>query len=382
MLMNFEALVKHISTIQSTLQAQAAHAVNLSLTARNWLMGCYIVEFEQNGEDRAAYGEQLLKKLEQRLNVKGLNERRFREFRRLYLVYPQLKEPVAQYIVSQSQIRHTMSAEFIEPIRRLPSAESATNIRRMSSAELDDAKRWMIPADKLFNRLTYSNLMLISTIDNPVKRAFYEMETIRGCWSYKELERQINSLYYERSGLSKNKEALSALVQQQAAPLQPKDVINTPVTLEFLGLNDRALVTESDLEQSILDNLQHFLLEMGHGFCFEARQKRILIDGDYFFADLVFYHRILKCHVIVELKIDKFRHEYASQLNMYLNYYKAEVMQSDDNPPVGILLCTEKGDTLVKYATAGLDPNIFVQKYMIELPSEEEIKKFISTASY
>ena len=380
--MDFEALVKHISTIQSTLQAQAAHAVNLALTARNWLMGCYIVEFEQNGEDRAAYGEQLLKKLEQRLNVKGLNERRFREFRRLYLVYPQLKEPIAQYILAGSEIRHTLSAEFIEPIRRLPSAESATNIRRMPSAELDDAKRWMIPADKLFNRLTYSNLMLISTIDNPVKRAFYEMETIRGCWSYKELERQINSLYYERSGLSKNKEALSALVQQQATPLQPKDVINTPVTLEFLGLNDRALVTESDLEQSILDNLQHFLLEMGHGFCFEARQKRILIDGDYFFADLVFYHRILKCHVIVELKIDKFRHEYASQLNLYLNYFKAEVMQPDDNPPVGILLCTEKGDTLVKYATAGLDPNIFVQKYMIELPSEEEIKKFISTANY
>ena len=324
----------------------------------------------RTGEDRAAYGEQLLKKLEQRLNVKGLNERRFREFRRLYLVYPQLKEPVAQYIVSQSQIRHTLSAEFIEPIRRMP------------SAELDDAKIWMIPADRLFNRLTYSNLMLIATIDNPVKRAFYEMETIRGCWSYKELERQINSLYYERSGLSRNKEALSALVQQQAAPLQPKDVINTPVTLEFLGLNDRALVTESDLEQSILDNLQRFLLEMGHGFCFEARQKRILIDGDYFFADLVFYHRILKCHVIVELKIDKFRHEYASQLNLYLNYFKAEVMQPDDNPPVGILLCTEKGDTMVKYATAGLDPNIFVQKYMIELPSEEEIKKFISTANY
>ena len=380
--MNFEALVKHISTIQDTLQAQAAHAVNLALTARNWLMGCYIVEFEQNGEDRAAYGEQLLKKLEQRLNVKGLNERRFREFRRLYLVYPQLKEPIAQYIVSQSQIRHTLSAEFIEPIRRLPSAESATNIRRMPSAELDDAKRWMIPADRLFNRLTYSNLMLISTIDNPVKRAFYEMETIRGCWSYKELERQINSLYYERSGLSRNKEALSALVQQQAAPLQPKDVINTPVTLEFLGLNERVLVTESDLEQSILDNLQRFLLEMGHGFCFEARQKRILIDGDYFFADLVFYHRILKCHVIVELKIDKFRHEYASQLNLYLNYYKAEVMQPDDNPPIGILLCTEKGDTMVKYATAGLDPNIFVQKYMIELPSEEEIKRFISGATY
>ena len=367
--MDFEALVKHISTIQNTLQAQAAHAVNLALTSRNWLMGCYIVEFEQNGEDRAAYGEQLLKRLEQRLKTKGLNERRFREFRRLYLVYPQLKEPIAQYITSQIQIRQSLTAE------------SENNVWKLS-AEHPQAKTSMIPSDRLFNRLSSTHLNTISGIENPVKRAFYEMETIRGCWSVKELERQIASLYYERSGLSKNKEALSALVQQQATLLQPKDVINTPVTLEFLGLNERALVTENDLEQSILDNLQRFLLEMGHGFCFEARQKRILIDEDYFFADLVFYHRILKCHVIVELKIDKFRHEYASQLNMYLNYFKAEVMQPDDNPPIGILLCTEKGDTLVKYATAGLDPNIFVQKYMIELPSEEEIKAFIASSNY
>jgi len=379
--MDFEALVKHISTIQNTLQAQAAHAVNLALTSRNWLMGCYIVEFEQNGEDRAAYGEQLLKRLEQRLKTKGLNERRFREFRRLYLVYPQLKEPIAQYITSQIQIRQSLTAEFTEPIRR---GGGRPNQKKnlVGPTEQPHTKTSMIPSDRLFNRLSSTHLNTISGIENPVKRAFYEMETIRGCWSVKELERQIASLYYERSGLSKNKEALSALVQQQATLLQPKDVINTPVTLEFLGLNERALVTENDLEQSILDNLQRFLLEMGHGFCFEARQKRILIDEDYFFADLVFYHRILKCHVIVELKIDKFRHEYASQLNMYLNYFKAEVMQPDDNPPIGILLCTEKGDTLVKYATAGLDPNIFVQKYMIELPSEEEIKAFIASSNY
>ena len=372
--MDFEALVKHISTIQNTLQAQAAHAVNLALTSRNWLMGCYIVEFEQNGEDRAAYGEQLLKKLEQRLKTKGLNERRFREFRRLYLVYPQLREEILQYIMAGNEIRHSLTAEFTEPIRHSASAEFQQDDKEYN--------KWINPAAKIFNKIPYTHLKHIAKIENPVKRAFYEMETIRGCWSVKELERQIASLYYERSGLSKNKEALSALVQQQATLLQPKDVINTPVTLEFLGLNERALVTENNLEQSILDNLQHFLLEMGHGFCFEARQKRILIDEDYFFADLVFYHRILKCHVIVELKIDRFRHEYASQLNMYLNYFKAEVMQPDDNPPIGILLCTEKGDTLVKYATAGLDPNIFVQKYMIELPSEEEIKEFIASSNY
>lgn len=218
---------------------------------------------------------------------------------------------------------------------------------------------------------------LIAEIDNPVKRAFYELETIKGCWSVAELERQIASLYFERSGLSQNKEALSALVNQQSVQLTPNDIINTPISLEFLGLNERALVTESDLEQAILDDLQNFLLEMGHGFCFEARQKRILIDGDYFFADLVFYHRILKCHVVVELKVDKFRHEYASQLNMYLNYFKNEVAQPEDNPPIGILLCTQKGNTQVQYATAGLDRNIFVKKYLIQLPSEEELKNYI-----
>ena len=291
-----------------------------------------------------------------------------------YILFIQLKEQILHYIMSGNEIRHTLSAEFTEPIRHTVCAELHTADNQINN--------WNIPAEKLFNRLPYSHLKFISKIENPVKRAFYEMETMRGCWSARELERQIASLYYERCGLSNNKEALSALVQQQATLLQPKDIINTPVTLEFLGLNDRALVTENDLEQSILDNLQHFLLEMGHGFCFEARQKRILIDEDYFFADLVFYHRILKCHVIVELKIDKFRHEYASQLNMYLNYFKAEVMQPDDNPPIGILLCTEKGDTLVKYATAGLDPNIFVQKYMIELPTEEEIQEFISCQNY
>lgn len=269
--MDFEALAKQIGAIQQALQAQAAHAVNLALTARNWLIGYYIVEFEQKGEDRAAYGEQLLKKLETRLNAKGLTERRFREFRRLYQVYPQLQKPVIQYLNSNADIRRLVTAEFKEPIRRLVTAKSSDARNPLSTGPCNSEASWMIPAERLFNRLSSTHLTTIAEIDNPVKRAFYEMETIRGCWSVKELERQIHSLYYERSGLSQNKEALSALVQQQAAQLVPKDVINMPVTLEFLSLNDRALVTESDLEQSILDNLQSFLLEMGHGFCFEAR---------------------------------------------------------------------------------------------------------------
>ena len=181
--MNFEALAKQIGTIQHTLQAQAAHAVNLALTARNWLIGYYIVEFEQNGEDRAAYGEQLLKKLESRLNTKGLTERRFREFRRLYQVYPQLQSAVIQYLNSNAEIRRLATAEFKEPIRRLVTAKSSDVITPLSTAFYNSVESWMIPADRLFNRLSSTHLTTISEIDNPVKRAFYEMETIRGCWS-------------------------------------------------------------------------------------------------------------------------------------------------------------------------------------------------------
>jgi predicted nuclease of restriction endonuclease-like (RecB) superfamily len=382
--MNFDTLVTQIQSVQSTLQASAAHAINIGITVRNWLIGYHIVEFEQNGEDRAKYGEKLLKNLEKRLNAKGMTERRFREFRRLYTVYPQIGDEIANFFSADTVKRLFINTDF--PIRRLPSAEleaeRKNSIRHSPSAEFqtveNDDDKWMFPASFLLSKLSYTHLKNIMNIDNPIKRAFYELECVKGSWSVVELERQINTLYYERSGLSKNKEALSALVNRKAIQLQPKDIINTPVALEFLNLSERALVTEDVLEETILDNLQAFLLEMGHGFCFEARQKRILIDNDYFFVDLLFYHRILKCHVIVELKVDKFRHEYAFQLNLYLNYFKHEEAAPDDNPPVGILLCTEKGKTQVKYATAGLDENIFVQKYLVALPDEETLKEYIS----
>ena len=273
-----------------------------------------------------------------------------------------------QYISGNTEIRRMMSAEFGGEIRRMPSADF----------EIADNQSIIIPGERLFNRLSFSHLAMLSVIDDPLKRAFYEMEAMNGCWSVSELDRQISSLYYERSGLSKNKEALSAMANKQAIQLSPQDILHEPVALEFLGLKSRETMSESALEEALIDHLQEFLMEMGRGFCFEARQKRILIDNDYFKADLIFYHRILKCHVIVDCKIDRFRHEYASQINTYINYYKHEVMQPDDNPPIGILLCTEKGDTLVKYATAGLDQNIFVQKYLIQLPSENEIKAYIS----
>lgn len=235
-----------------------------------------------------------------------------------------------------------------------------------------------MPEEKLFYRIPVTHLIGISRIEDPLKRAFYEIETIKGCWTYDELDRQISTLYYERSGLSKSKEGLAKLVNQNANTLMPKDVLHNPMSLEFLNLETHEISSESDIEAAILDNLQRMFLELGNGFCFEGRQKRILIDEEYFKIDLIFYHRVLKCHVIIELKIDKFQHEYASQLNMYLNYYKHEVMLPNDNPPIGILLCTDYTDTVVKYALGGLDENLFVQKYHVQLPTEEDLKRFIA----
>lgn len=370
--MNFESLVQNINAVHETLQAQAAHAVNVALTSRNWLIGYYIVEYEQHGEDRAAYGEYLLKNLGERIQGKGMNERRFRDFRTLYQSFPQLAGPIIEYLGGQNEIRRLLTAESADSIRRLPSAEFVTGSESGKNIEIS------VPAERLFSRLSATHLLRIASLEDPLKMAFYEIEAINGCWTVAELDRQIGSLYYERSGLSQNKQALAALVRKQAVKLTPKDILHEPVTLEFLGLKEKDTWSEDDLEEAIVSHLKEFLLEMGNGFCFEFRQKRILIDQDYFKADLIFYHRILKCHVIVDVKIDRFRHEYASQMNTYLNYYKYEVMQPDDNPPVGILLCTGKGDTLVKYATAGLDPNIFVQKYMVSLPSVDDLTTYVA----
>lgn len=370
--MNFESLVGRINQVQDMLQAQTAHAINLAVTARNWLVGFYIVEFEQHGEDRAKYGENLLKNLAKRLNRRGLGERRLYEFRLTYIIYPQIGQVIADYIAKNNR----------QDILRLPTAKlqivenlEDENLRLLTAKS--HVEEWQTPVDRLFNRLSATHLVLLSNIKDPLKRAFYEQETIRGCWTVKELDRQISSQYYERMGLSKDKKGLQRLTDKNVQQLTPRDIIHDPVTLEFLDLQSQDVYTETRLETIILNHLQMVLMEMGRGFCFEARQKRILVDQDYFKADLIFYHRILKCHVIVDLKIDRFRHEYASQLNLYMNYYKHEVMQADDNPPIGLLLCTDYGETTVQYATEGLSQNLFVSKYRLQLPSEEEMRQYL-----
>ena len=375
--MDFKLLVEYIQKTSDLFVGNAAKSINVSLTFRNWCIGMYIAEFEQNGQDRATYGEKLLKNLEERLSsstAKGLNERRFREYRQFYFTYPQIRRMLSAEFVSQ------VLSPIIHEIRRLPSAELKGDYHLSEKQNHNGSdKNKVISQDpeSLIRSLSYSHFVELIKISDPLKRVFYEMECMKGTWSIPELKRQIESLYFERSGLSKDKKKLSELVNQKAVQLSPRDVINDPITMEFLGLSDRALVTETDLEQAILDHLQMFLLELGHGFCFEARQKRILIDDEYYFIDLVFYHRILKCHILVDLKTEKFKHSHVGQMNTYLEYYKNEVLQEGDNPPVGILLCTDKGNALVKYATAGLEKSVFVKKYLIELPSKEEIENYI-----
>lgn len=369
--LNFNSLVSRVEQTHLHFQQQAVKAVNVSLTIRNWLVGYYIVEFEQKGEDRAEYGSKLLSKLaESSKHIKGFDERSFRNFRLFYKQYPHVQSYILSHFPKLS-IWGSSTAEL-----DLSDESDGMAIRGSLTTESDSAAI-LVPADKILSNLSYTHLEQLFSIEDPLKRAFYEMECIKGTWSVRELKRQINSLYFERMGLSKKPELLSQLAQQEIVPQTPHEIVKSVYAFEFLGLNAKDAVEESDLETSLLDQLQHFMLEMGHGFCLEARQKKILIGDEYFFVDLVFYHRILKCHVLVELKVEDFNHHNVGQLNTYVNYYKAEVMQPDDNPTVGILLVTQKNNALVEYATAGMDNQLFVSKYLLELPKKEELVAFI-----
>jgi len=355
--LTFERLVGAIQKVHEHFSAQASRAVNISLTLRNWIVGLYIYEYEQSGSDRARYGEYLLDKLADRLRQSGMKRVDARELRRnrqFYLTYPQIREA----LTPESQAM-------------LPAREKPVPIRESATPELG------VNGKTILERLSFTHLAELITIDDPIKRAFYEIECIRGNWSVRELKRQIASLFYERSGLSRDKKKLAEVLRSGAEQAEPELAIRDPYVFEFLGLKPAEVMGESELEEQLLDRLQDFLLELGHGFCFEARQKRILIGDIYNFVDLVFYHRILKCHVLIELKVDAFSHEYIGQLNTYVSWYKRNMMTEGDNPPVGILLCTQKNHALVDYALAGMDNNLFVSKYKLELPKKEEMQRFL-----
>jgi len=356
----------------AALAAQAAKAVNISLTLRNWCFGFYLAEFEQNGTDRAQYGARLVEEVSARLSQAGLAgvaPRSLRQYRQFYQTYAD---------IWQTASAKSLSALLPQPIWQTLSAKlPALQIRETPSPE---STLPAVPAQQLVERLSFSHFAELLQLDDPLQRAFYEVETLRGNWSVRELKRQIATQYYQRTGLSTDKTAIAALAHAKAEQVTPQHIIRDPYVFEFLGLKPHEAVTEGQLEDALLDKLQAFLLELGHGFCFEARQKRLLIGGEHFFVDLVFYHRVLKCHVLIELKNDAFQHEHLGQLNAYVSYYKQHHMTEGDQPPIGILLCTRKNTELVQYALADMSNQLFVSRYQVQLPGKDEMAAFLHKA--
>lgn len=355
---SFDHLSELVLQLHDSAYSATVKAINRFATIRNYVIGFYIVEYEQHGNDRAKYGDRLLKRLAESVNKRGINETILKNCRRFYLAYPQIK-------VYLTAISPTASK------KSLGKSPTASDKSSQISPTLSD--NFITPAAELVSKLSFSHIVEILTIDDPLARFFYETECIRCCWSVKELRRQISTNLYFRAGVSQKPELL---LERTEINTSPAITIKDPFSFEFLGLRPEAF-TENDLENALIGHLQEFLLEMGKGFCFEARQKRMIIDDEYYFADLVFYNRILHCNVIIELKDDEFRHADLSQLNAYVSYFRENEMNIGDNPPVGILLCTRKGDKMVEYALAGMDNDLFVSTYMLSLPNKKTLQEFL-----
>ena len=370
---DFESLVNTIQSVSDTLISQTMVVINRNVTARAWLTGYYIVEYEQNGEDRAKYGEKLLKNLVDKLD-NSFSVETLKKNRKFYQTYPELSGPIAGYLMAEFGKGESVITRFA-----LTDIEKGKSVITQSTGKLlvsgdDDIPK--INPDILFDRLSYTHFTQLLYMDD-LQRTFYAYEAIRGTWSVRELKRQIDSNYYTRIGWSNKPEVLSEITHGKASIMTAKESIRSPHVFEFLGLATKDVWEESDLEQGIIDHLENFILEMGLGFCYEARQKKLLIDDVYYKVDLVFYHRILKCHVLIELKASKMDYTDVAQLNMYMAYYRENIMESDDNPPIGLLMCTEVGKEMAEYVTSFTDPQLFISKYQLNLPPKEKILEFL-----
>lgn len=319
-----KAFYEQISSILSDARNKAYAAVNFAMVEAYWEIGRNIVE-EQGGEERAKYGDALLDELAVKLTAdfgKGFEARELRKMRQFYLAFP---------------IRDSLRPEL-----------SWTHYRRlMRVADADD-------------------------------RMWYMNECADSRWSTRQLERQINTMFHERLLASKDKATISAEIRKSVPAHRPEDIIRDPYVLEFLGFPDNAAFRESDLEQVLITHLQRFLLELGRGFTFEARQKRITFDGRHFYIDLVFYNYLMRCFVLIDLKTDDLTHQDLGQMQMYVNYYTRELMNEGDNPPIGIVLCADKSDSIVEYTLPEDNDQVFAAKYLPYLPSKEELARELS----
>ena len=369
--MNFEKLVIRIQQTSDFLQKSAVKAVNTHLTLRNWLTGFYIVEFEQNGKDRAKYGTKLLETIAKKISIKGLSATNLKLCRQFYNIYPQIFGSITQELKEKSAPSISQSVT-----DQLQIIENLTyKIGQLTTDQSQNNQNYL---QKIVFSTSFTHLVELIKIDDTTKRCFYELLILKTQPSVKELKRQIETLTFERVGLSEGHKKSFSEVAKKIEPQQATDLVKSHYFFEFLNVSQPHLIEETELEQALVSHLQQFITELGNGFCFEARQKRILIGDEYYFIDLVFYHRILKCHVLVELKTESAKHEHIGQLKSYLQHYKKNVQEGNDNPPVGILLVTNQNKTLVEYAIADSDLGIFVSKYQLQLPDKAKLEAFIN----
>lgn len=336
-----------------------SRGVNLVQVHTNFEIGRHIVEHEQRGEQRAAYGKEILKALSERLTHefgRGFSKSNLEYMRRFYLLYHE-RMPIAQSGSGQSSAAAIVKQQY------------GTQITQFEAGQLFSDLSQSRPF-----RLSWTHYVFLMGIERADERSFYEIESIDQGWNLTELKRQFNSSLYERLALSRDKEGIRKLAQDGQIISQPEDFLKEPLVLEFLGMAEKARYSESDLETAIITQIEHFLLELGKGFLFEARQKRFTFDDDHFFVDLVFYNRLLRCYVLIDLKIGKLTHQDLGQMQMYVNYFDRFVKTESENSTVGIILCKKKHEALVEI-TLPRDANIHAREYQLYLPSKEELRQ-------
>lgn len=349
----YNNLLGRIAEILNQARTKVIREINRTQVLAYWEIGREIVEFEQKGKTRAEYGKELLIKLSADMTVKfgkGFSERNLRNMRAFYLNFP-----IRQTVSAKSQKFH------------ITSGKSETTFNKSAIQQALSAKFEPI--------LSWSHYCELLKIEEPLARASYEQESMQNNWAVRELKRQSNSMLFERLALSKDTKAVMKMAEKGQMIEKPEDAIKDPYILEFLNLKEEISYTESQLEQAIIDKLQYFLLEMGKGFSFVARQKRITITNRHYYIDLVFYNRILRCFVLIDLKTGELDHSDIGQVNFYLNYFKDNEKTEHENDPIGLILCAKKDDIFAKYVLGGLSNKVFASKYKLALPSEKELRE-------
>jgi predicted nuclease of restriction endonuclease-like (RecB) superfamily len=348
-------LLREVRDLIQSARRGVASAVDTFQVLTNFEIGRRIVEHEQKGEKRAAYGAQVLKELSARLTEefgKGFSRANLQLMRNFFLVWSERRTEICQ----------TASGIFVQK------GKSQTMSGELAPASISET-----PSRKSPFTLSWSHYVELLGIKDPDERSFYEIESANSGWNVRELKRQKASALYHRLALSRDKAGIRKLAEEGQIINKPEDILKNPLVLEFLGMDEKSGYSESDLESAIITHLEKFLLELGKGFLFEARQKRFTFDGDHYFLDLVFYNRLLRCYVVIDLKLDKLTHQDLGQMQMYVNYYDREVKLPEENPTIGLLLCREKNEAVVKL-TLPKDVNIHAKEYQLYLPSKELLK--------